>query len=112
MQVKALAVKTKEWPVLVIWEMKRVLQDKQEDFYLFICDHEQESCLEQKVATACKMKSQRDNLPRPNCDSDGKADNKRQAFINTDTRHFKIHTGNMWPPWHGLKYGAENLQLI
>jgi len=31
----------------------------------------------------------RDNLPRPNCDSDGKADNKRQAFINTDTRRFR-----------------------
>ena len=27
----------------------------------------------------------RDNLPRPNCDSDSKADNKRQAFIYTDT---------------------------
>ena len=65
---------------------------------MFICDHVQESCLEQKVATARKMKSQRDNLPRPNCNSDGKADNKRQAFINTDTRHFKIHTGDMGPP--------------
>ena len=41
----------------------------------------------------------RDNLPRPNCDSDGKANNKRQAFINTDTRRFKIQTG---PPWQGL----------
>ena len=40
----------------------------------------------------------RDNLPRPNCDSDGKADNKRQAFINTDTRRFKIQTGDMGPP--------------
>ena len=44
------------------------------------------------------MKSQRDNLPRPNCNSDGKADNKRQALINTDTIHFKIHTGDMGPP--------------
>ena len=40
----------------------------------------------------------RDNLPRPNCDSDGKADNKRQAFIITDTRRFKIQTGDMPPP--------------
>ena len=40
----------------------------------------------------------RDNLPRPNCDSDGKADNKRQAFINTDMRRFKIQTGDMDPP--------------
>ena len=35
---------------------------------------------------------------RPNCDSDGKADNKRQAFINTDTRRFKIQMGDMGPP--------------
>ena len=46
----------------------------------------------QKVATACKMK----------CDN-RKADNKRQAFINTDTRRFKIQTGDMGPPhWQGL----------
>ena len=35
----------------------------------------------------------RDNLPRPNCD------NKRQALITTDTRRFKIQTGNMGPPF-------------
>ena len=52
----------------------------------------------QKVATVCKMKSQRDNLPLPNCDSDIKADNKFQAFINTDTRRFKIQTGDMGLP--------------
>ena len=52
----------------------------------------------QKVATAYKLKSRRDNLPRPNCDGDGKADNKRQAFINSDTRCFKIQTGDMDPP--------------
>ena len=40
----------------------------------------------------------RDNLSRPKCDSDGKAENKRQAFINTDTRRFKIQTGDMGPP--------------
>ena len=40
----------------------------------------------------------RDNLPRANCDSDDKADNKRQAFLNTDTRRFKILTGDMGPP--------------
>ena len=40
----------------------------------------------------------RDNLPQPNCDSDGKADNKRQAFINTDTRRFKIQMGNIIDP--------------
>ena len=39
-----------------------------------------------------------DNLPRPNCDSDGKADYKQQAFINTDTRRFKTQTGDMGPP--------------
>ena len=46
----------------------------------------------------------RDNLPRPNCDSDGKADNKQQAFINTYTRRFKIQTGDMGPPlpWQDL----------
>ena len=47
----------------------------------------------------------RDNLPWPNCDSDGKADNKGQAFINTDRRRFKIQ-GDMGPPplpWQGLK---------
>ena len=40
----------------------------------------------------------RDKPPRPNCDSDGKADNKRQAFINTDTSCFKIQMGDMAPP--------------
>ena len=40
----------------------------------------------------------RDNLPRANCDSDDKADNKRQAFLNTDTRRFKTLTGDMGPP--------------
>ena len=53
----------------------------------------------QKVATAQKGEiATRDNLPRPNCDSLGKADNKRQAFINADTRCFKIQTGDMGPP--------------
>ena len=52
----------------------------------------------QKVATARKNEiTTRDNLPRPNCDSDGKADNKQQAFINTDTRRFKIQMGDMGP---------------
>ena len=40
----------------------------------------------------------RDNLPQPNCNSDGKADNKRQAFIDTDTRRFKFRTGDIGPP--------------
>ena len=40
----------------------------------------------------------RDNLPWPNCDSDGKVDNKRHAFINTHTRCFKIQIGDMGPP--------------
>ena len=40
----------------------------------------------------------RDNLPQPNWDSDGKADNKRQAFINTNTIRFTIQTGDMGPP--------------
>ena len=44
----------------------------------------------------------RDNLPRPNCHSEGKANNKWQAFINTDTRCFKIQKGNMGPPQQGL----------
>ena len=44
----------------------------------------------------------RDNLPWPNCNSDGKAENKRQTFINTDTRHFKIQTATWDPPWQGL----------
>ena len=56
------------------------------------------SNMAQKVATARKMKSQQENLPRPNCDSDGKANTKRQAFISTDTRSFKIQTGDMGPP--------------
>ena len=43
----------------------------------------------------------RDNLPGPNYDSDGKAHNKQQAFINTDTRRFKIQTGDMGPPLAG-----------
>ena len=34
----------------------------------------------QKEATAHKMKCDTRQPPRPNCDSDGKADNKRQAF--------------------------------
>ena len=45
-----------------------------------------------------KWNPTRDNLPRPNCDRDGKADNKRQAFINTDTRRFKIQMADMDPP--------------
>ena len=49
------------------------------------------------------MKSRRVNLLRPNCNSDGTADDKQQAFINTDTRRFKIQTGDMDPPpWQGL----------
>ena len=55
----------------------------------------------QKVVTASKMKSLQETTtlhPRPNCDSDSKADNKRQAFINTDTRRFKIQTGDVGPP--------------
>ena len=40
----------------------------------------------------------RDNLPRPNWDSDGKADNKQQAVINTDTKRFKIQSGDMGHP--------------
>ena len=55
----------------------------------------------QKVATVCKMKSQQETLhylPLPNCDSDIKADHKWQAFINTDTRRFKIQTGDMGLP--------------
>ena len=47
----------------------------------------------QKVAT-------RDNLPWPNCDSDSKADNRRQAFINNDTRRNQIQMGDMGPPCH------------
>ena len=39
----------------------------------------------QKVLIARDEIVTRDNLPRPNCNSDGKANNKRQAFINTDT---------------------------
>ena len=41
----------------------------------------------------------RDNLPRPNYNIDGKADNKQQAlFYNTNTRRFKIQTGDMGHP--------------
>ena len=60
----------------------------------------------QKVLIARDEIVTRDNLPRPNCNSDGKANNKRQAFINTDTRHFKIQMGVMGPPprWQGLVY--------
>ena len=53
----------------------------------------------QKVATARKTKSPQETTPpQPNCNSDGKADNKRQALINTDTRRFKIQMGNIAPP--------------
>ena len=54
-------------------------------------------------------------LPRPNCNSDGKADNKQQAFINTDTRRFKIQMGDMGPPpptpdlWQGLLNSHKEL---
>ena len=52
----------------------------------------------------------RDNLPRPNCDSDGKADNKRQAFINTNTRHFIIQMGDMGPsPGRASIKAMENI---
>jgi len=52
----------------------------------------------QKVATARKMKSQQETI-------------NRQAFINTDTRRFKIQTGNGTPPplalsWQQLSYIA------
>ena len=62
----------------------------------------------QKVGTARKMKSRtRDNLLRPNCDGDGKAGNKRQAFyfINTHTRRLSGDMGPLPPPpphWQGL----------
>ena len=55
----------------------------------------------------------RDNLPQPNCDNDGKADNKRQAFINTDTRHFKIQKGDIGtPPLAGPLYNSPAILLL
>ena len=51
----------------------------------------------------------------PNCDSDGKADNKRQAFINTNTRRFKIQMGDMGPPSPGrasLVYEQKLMDLF
>ena len=56
----------------------------------------------------------RDNLPWPNCDSDGKADNKRQALINTDMRRFKIQMGDMGPPppsWQGLFFTSISPEI-
>ena len=47
----------------------------------------------QKVA-ARKMKSRQQ---RPNCDSDGKADNKRQAFTTRVVIKFRRATWD--PPW-------------
>ena len=67
------------------------------------------SHMAQKVATARKMKTRQEttSLPWPNCVSDGKAHNKRQVFINTDTRRFKIQTGDMGPPFlTGPQYPA------
>ena len=52
----------------------------------------------QKVATAHKMKSWQETTSLSQISTDGKADNKRQALINTDTRRFKIQTGDMDPP--------------
>ena len=64
----------------------------------------------QKVATAHKMKSRQETTSLSQISADGKADNKRQALINTDTRRFKIQTGNMDtppPPWQGLIFWAS-----
>ena len=47
----------------------------------------------QKVATVRKMKSHEKYMRQP-----PSADNKQQEFINTDTRRFKIQTGDMHPP--------------
>ena len=58
----------------------------------------------QKVATVRKMKARQEtiNLPQPNCDSDNKADNKRQAFINTNTRDvLKFRLASWEPPLAG-----------
>ena len=44
----------------------------------------------------------RDNLPRPNCNNDGKADNKWQGFINIDKRVLKFRQATRDPPWQGL----------
>ena len=49
----------------------------------------------QKVATARKMKLRQGTTSLGQIAT---ADNKRQAFINTDTRRFKIQTGDMGPP--------------
>ena len=52
----------------------------------------------QKVETACKMKSRQETTSLGQIATvDGKADNKRQAFINTNKRHFKIQMGDMEP---------------
>ena len=48
-----------------------------------------------KVATARKMKLRQGTTSLGQIAT---ADNKRQAFINTDTRRFKIQTGDMGPP--------------
>ena len=54
-----------------------------------------------KIATARKMKSARQettSLGQITTVTATEADNKRQAFINTDRRRFKIQTGGMGPP--------------
>ena len=55
----------------------------------------------QKVASGRKMKSRQETTSLSQITtvmSDGKANNKQQAFINTNTRGFKIQTGDMGPP--------------
>ena len=52
----------------------------------------------QKVATARKMKSRQQTTSPSQVATDGKADNKWQAFINIDMRFFKMQNGNMGPP--------------
>ena len=52
-----------------------------------------------KVATARKMKSQQETTSLGQIATvTPKANNKQQAFKNTDTRRFKIQTGDMGSP--------------
>ena len=52
------------------------------DYYEALPGQIPTSDMAQKVATERKKEiATRDNLPRPNCDSDGKAENKRQRTV-------------------------------
>ena len=70
----------------------------------------------QKVATACKMKSRQETTSLgqiATATAQPTIRDKHFYFINTDTRRFRIQTGDIGPsPWQGLTHGQKTFHPI